>query len=73
MQLAQMVTRAYLQKQGDLTGVTMSNVNKARASNMVPDGAGRGRLGGRATQTAGYQGLPGVLYKPVTNCLFLMS
>jgi hypothetical protein len=27
MQLAQMVTRAYLQKQGDLTVVTMSNVN----------------------------------------------
>jgi hypothetical protein len=27
MQLAQMVTRAYLQKQGDLTGFTMSNVN----------------------------------------------
>jgi hypothetical protein len=32
MQLAQMVTRAYLQKQGDLTGVTMSNVNNLPAA-----------------------------------------
>jgi hypothetical protein len=32
MQLAQMVIRAYLQKQGDLTGVTMSNVNNLPAA-----------------------------------------
>jgi hypothetical protein len=32
MQLARMVTRAYLQKQGDLTGVTMSNVNNLPAA-----------------------------------------
>jgi hypothetical protein len=32
MQLAQMVTRAYLLKQGDLTGVTMSNVNNLPAA-----------------------------------------
>jgi hypothetical protein len=32
MQLAEMVTRAYLQKQGDLTGVTMSNVNNLPAA-----------------------------------------
>jgi hypothetical protein len=32
MQLAQMVTRAYLQKQGDLTGVTMTNVNNLPAA-----------------------------------------
>jgi hypothetical protein len=32
MQLAQMVTRAYLQKQGDLMGVTMSNVNNLPAA-----------------------------------------
>jgi hypothetical protein len=32
MQFAQMVTRAYLQKQGDLTGVTMSNVNNLPAA-----------------------------------------
>jgi hypothetical protein len=32
MQLAQMVTRAYLQKQGDLTGVTMSNINNLPAA-----------------------------------------
>jgi hypothetical protein len=32
MQLAQMVTRAYLQMQGDLTGVTMSNVNNLPAA-----------------------------------------
>jgi hypothetical protein len=32
MQLAQMVTRVYLQKQGDLTGVTMSNINNLPAA-----------------------------------------
>jgi hypothetical protein len=32
MQLAKMVTRANLQKQGDLTGVTMSNVNNLPAA-----------------------------------------
>jgi hypothetical protein len=32
MQLAQMVTRAYLQRQGDLTGATMSNANHLPAA-----------------------------------------
>jgi hypothetical protein len=32
MQLAHMVTGAYLQKQGDLTGVTVSNVNNLPAA-----------------------------------------